>query len=109
MNMGIEDIQCFNQQGMDTAMQTWGAWSRNWQTMAAELNDYTRRSFEDSSSTFEKLAGSRSLEQAVEIQTDFAKRAYEDYVKQMTRITGMYAELAKGAYKPMENILGQSR
>ena len=106
MMMGMEDVQRFNQQGIETAMQTWGAWSKNWQSMAAELGDYTKRSFEDSTATFEKLAGSRSMEQAMAIQTDFAKRAYEDYVAQMTRLTSMYTDLAKNAYKPMDNMLG---
>jgi hypothetical protein len=38
---------------------------------------------------------SKSVEQAVEIQTSYAKRAYDDYMQQMTKIGGMYASMAK--------------
>ena len=48
---------------------------------------------------------SKSVEQAVEIQTGFAKRAYDDYMQQMSKIGGMYAAMAKEAYKPVEKML----
>jgi hypothetical protein len=48
---------------------------------------------------------SKSVEQAVEIQTSYAKRAYDDYMQQMNKIGGMYANLAKEAYKPVEKLL----
>jgi hypothetical protein len=48
---------------------------------------------------------SKSVEQAVEIQTSYAKRAYDDYMQQMSKIGGLYASMAKEAYKPVEKIL----
>jgi hypothetical protein len=59
--------------------------------------------------TFEKLASAKSVEQAIEIQTGFAKRAYDGYMHQMSKIGGMYAELAKEAYKPVEKALQNGR
>ena len=105
---GNEDVSRATLQGMDTAMQAWGNWSKTWQTLTAEFNDYARRSFEDSTTTFEKLVSSRSIEQAAEIQTDYAKRAYDDCVKQMTRLTSMYTGLAQSIYKPGDSSTGGS-
>src|SRR4029079_19081785 len=82
-----------------------GEWNKNWQAIAAEMSDYTKRSFEESTATLEKLMPSQSVEQAVEIQTSYAKRAYDDYMQQMSKIGGMYASRAKEAYKPVEKIL----
>jgi len=73
------------------------------------MTDYTKRSFEESTATVEKLLTAKSIEQAVEIQTGFAKRAYDEYMHQLSKIGGMYAELAKGAYKPVENALQSVR
>ena len=101
-NINIDDFQKLGQQNMDTAMKLFGEWNKGWQAIAAEMTDYTKRSFEESTATFEKLLGARSLEQAVEIQTGFAKRAYDEYMHQMSKIGGMYAEHAKEAYKPVE-------
>jgi hypothetical protein len=69
------------------------------------MTDYTKRSFEESTSTFEKLLAAKTIEQAIEIQTGYAKRAYDGYMHQMTKLGGMYADLAKEAYKPVEKVL----
>ena len=86
-------------------MKVFGEWNKGWQAIAAEMTDYTKRSFEEGTATFEKLLSAKSVEQAIEIQTGFAKRAYDGYMHQMSKIGGMYAELAKEAYKPVEKAL----
>ena len=105
MIRNFEDMQKLSQTNVDSAMKMLGEWNKNWQAIAAEMSDYTKRSFEESSSTLEKLMSSKSVEQAVEIQTSYAKRAYDDYMQQVTKIGGMYANMAKEAYKPVEKIL----
>ena len=65
--------------------------------------------FEDSTATFEKLLAAKSLEQALEIQTSYVRRAYDDYMQQMTRVATMFADLAKEAYKPMERMMYAGR
>jgi hypothetical protein len=105
----FEDIQKLSQNSMDTAMKMFGEWNKGWQTIAAEMTDYTKRSFEESTATFEKLMSVKSVEQAVEIQTGYAKRAYDTYMHQMSKIGGMYADLAKEAYKPVEKAMQSVR
>jgi hypothetical protein len=90
-------------------MKMFGEWNKGWQAIAAEMTDYTKRSFEDGTATFEKLVSAKSVEQAVEIQTNYAKRAYDEYMHQLTKIGGMYAELAKEAYRPVERALQNGR
>jgi len=102
MIKNFDDLQKLNQGSLDTAMKAFGEWNKGWQAIAAEMTDYSKRSFEDSTQTFEKLLGAKSLEQAVEIQTSFAKRAYEDYMHQLQKLGGMYSEFAKDAYRPVE-------
>lgn len=98
----FQDFQKLGQNNVDTALKLFGDWNKGWQAIAAEITDYSKRAFEDGTATFEKLAAAKSLEQAFEIQSNFAKRAYEDYVHQLTKIGGMYTALAKDAYKPVE-------
>lgn len=105
----FEDFQKLGQTNVDAAMKAFGEWNKGWQAIAAEMTDYTKRSFEDSSTTFEKLVSSRSIEQVMEIQTTYAKRAYDEYVHQLTKIGGMYAELAKEAYRPVERAMQNGR
>ena len=105
MIRNFEDMQKLGQTNADSAMRMFGEWNKSWQAIAAEVGDYTKRSFEESTATLEKLMSSKSVEQVVEIQTSYAKRAYDDYMQQMTKLGGMYASMAKEAYKPVEKIL----
>ena len=108
-NFNLEDMQKLSQTNMDTAMKAFGEWNKGWQAIAAEITDYTKKSFEEGTATFEKLASAKSVEQAIEIQTGFAKRAYDGYMHQLSKIGGMYAELAKEAYKPVEKAMQNAR
>jgi phasin family protein len=101
----FEDFQKLSQTNLDSAAKLFGEWNKGWQAIAAEMSDYTKRSFEESTATFEKLLSAKTLEQALEIQTGFAKRAYDGYMHQMSKLGGMYAELAKEAYKPVEKAM----
>ena len=68
------------------------------QAIAAEVADYSKKSFEDGSKALEKLFGAKTLEQAIEIQTDFAKTAYEGFIAGATKIGELYADLARETY-----------
>ena len=105
----LEDFQKIGQSNVDAYMKVFGEWNKGWQAIASEMTDYTKRSFEESTATVEKLLSAKSFEQAVEIQTGYAKRAYDEYMHQMSKIGGLYAELAKEAYKPVEKALQSVR
>ncbi|WP_296201775.1 phasin family protein [uncultured Hyphomicrobium sp.] len=105
----LQDIQKISQTNVDTALKIFGDWNKGWQAIAAEMTDYSKRAFEDGTATFEKLVSAKSVEQAVEIQTSLAKRAYDDYMHQLSKIGGMYSSLAKDAYKPVEKAFQNVR
>lgn len=109
MIKNFEDFQKLGQNNVDAAMKVFGEWNKGWQAIAAEMTDYTKRSFEEGTATMEKLFAAKSIEQAVEIQTGYAKRAYDEYMHQMSKIGGLYAELAKEAYRPVEKALQSVR
>jgi hypothetical protein len=109
MIKNFEDFQKLNQHNVDAAMKAFGEWNKGWQAIAAEMTDYTKRTFEEGSATMEKLFAAKSVEQAIEIQTGYAKRAYDEYMHQMSKIGGLYADLAKEAYKPVEKALQSVR
>jgi hypothetical protein len=89
-------------------MKAWGQVSKGMHTIAAETADYSKKSFEEGSAALEKLLGAKSLEKAIEIQTAYAKTAYEGFVTQATKMGELYADLAKESYKPFENFVGKT-
>lgn len=102
MIKGIEDFQKMNKDNIEATVRSFGEVNKGFQAIATDWTDYSKKAFEDGTAAFEKLAGAKSVEQAVEIQSTFAKKAYDDYVSQVTKLSEMYVGLAKEAYKPVE-------
>jgi hypothetical protein len=107
MLKNFDEIQKLGKDNMDVAMKSFGAVSKGVQAIAVEVADYSKKSFEEGSALTEKLLGAKSLEKAIEIQTDYAKSAYEGFVAGATRIGELYADMTKESYKPFEAILGK--
>ena len=77
------------------------------QAIASAYGDYTKKSFEDTKSFVEKLSGVKSLDKAIEVQTEYAKSAYETFVAELQKIAGLYTDLAKQTFKPLESIVAK--
>ena len=105
---GFENIQKYGKDNMDLAMKSFGTVSKGLQAIAVEMADYSKKSFEDGSATLEKLFGAKSLDKALEIQTDYAKSSYEGFVAQSTKMGELFADLAKEAYKPVETMVSKA-
>ncbi|HQF31124.1 MAG TPA: phasin family protein [Hyphomicrobiales bacterium] len=104
----IQDFQKIGGENADLAMKAFGAMSKGLQAIATEAADYSKKSFEEGSAVLEKLMGAKSVDKAVEIQTAYAKTAYEGYVAEVTKLGEMYADLAKEAYKPFEVMVSKN-
>lgn len=102
MMKNFEDMQKMGKDNMDATMKSFGALSKATQAIATEFADYSKKSFEDGTKVLEKLLGAKSLDKAIEIQTDYAKSAYEGFVAEATKISELYADFAKETYKPFE-------
>jgi phasin family protein len=106
--MTTEEMQKMGKDSMDSMMSSLGAWTKNAQAIAAEITDYSKKSVEDSAAAWERLLGAKTLEKAVEIQSDYLKSSYEDFVAEATKIGELYADFAKEAYKPFEGALARA-
>src|SRR5467141_2510567 len=92
---------------VDAALAAANCLSVDFQTLATAYGNYTQKSFEDTKAFVEKLSGVRSLEKAVEIQTEFAKQAYETFVTESQKIRELYSGLAKQSLKPFEGLVAK--
>jgi len=104
----FEAIQRLGQQNVDTAIKMFGEWNKGWRTITAEMTDFTKRAFEDGAATAEKLFRTNSVDQAMAIQSDFAKRTFDGYIHELSRIGTIYAELYKNSYEPIAHALQNS-
>jgi phasin family protein len=103
-----DEFQKVGKEGFDTAVRSFGEMNKGFQAIAAEVTDYTKKAFEDSTRAFEQLVGSKSVEQAIEIQSKYVKKASETHIAQTTKLGEMYASLARDAFKPIQDAAAKA-
>ena len=69
---------------------------------AAEATDYSKKSLESGSAFVEKLRRAKSLESAIQIQSDYAKSAYAEFVAYLVKMSDLYCNLFKRGSTPIE-------
>src|SRR5256884_5245293 len=100
----VEDIQSYGKEHMESVAASASNLQSGIQAIATAYGDYAKKSFEDTKSFAEKLSGVKSLDKALEAQSEYAKSAYETFVAESQKIAGLYSDLAKQTFKPLEGL-----
>ncbi len=108
MFSNFDEIQKVNKDNLERGMASFGAVSKNTQTIAVETADYMKKSFENASAAFEDMLAAKSLEKAVSLQNDYARSAYEDYVEQVSRFSELALQASRDVYKPFEAAINSA-
>ena len=103
-----EEFQKAGKDGFDASVQSFGEVNKGFQAIAATVTDYSKKAFEDGTRAFEQLISAKTVEQAWEIQSQYAKKAFDAYIAQASKLTEMYVDLARSAYKPVEQAAAKT-
>lgn len=79
------------------------------QAIANVYRDYTKKSLEDAQSFAEKLSTARSFDKAVEAQTEFARKACENFAEGSRKIRELHRELFWQTFRLPTWPLGRAR
>jgi len=105
MQKTTKDFQKLGKESYDAMVRSYGELNKGLQDITARVTNYSKQAFVDASATVERLAGAKSLEHALDIQTQYAKTAYDNWVAEASKIGEMYAAVARDAYKPVEKAM----
>ncbi|BAQ18417.1 phasin family protein [Methyloceanibacter caenitepidi] len=105
LDKATKDFQKLGKDNYEAVVKSYGQMNKGFQDIGTSFTDYTKQAFAEATATFEKLVGAKSLEHAIEIQSEYAKKAYETWLAEVTKIGEMYASVARDAYKPVEKAV----
>jgi hypothetical protein len=106
-NRNLSQLQDESREQINAADPSTNSFPAGFQAIATAYSDYTRKSFEDTRSFVEKLSGVKSVDKAIEIQTEFAKSAFETFMAESQKIAALYRDLAAESCKPFGGFLGK--
>lgn len=91
--------------GKDTAeamIKSATAAGKGAETLHNEIYAYAKQSMEDSMSAGKAILGAKSVHEAIDVQTDFAKSAFENYVAELSKFNKLVTAAAKDSYAPLQ-------
>ncbi|WP_159732873.1 phasin family protein [Methylosinus sp. Ce-a6] len=94
----VDDVSQFGASRFDAVTTAAASTAKGLQVIAAESVEYSKRRAADGYAFSKKLLDARKLDDIVELQSDFIKAAFQDFISQATKINGLYSELAKDAF-----------
>jgi hypothetical protein len=108
MFTSVEDFQKFSKDNVAHTQAAVTSFTKGLQQIASESTEYSKKSVEAGSAAFEKLLGAKTFEAAIQIQQDYAKTAYEGFVAQVTKVSELYQNIVKDAFKPVEAAVAKA-
>ncbi len=97
------------QSGVEAAGASFTEANRGFQALAAEVMNYSKTAFDDAMRTWEQLLSVKSLEQAVQIQSQYAKRLYDNHMAELSKLGEICIDVARDMAKPVEQASKRDR
>lgn len=91
----------FGKENVEAYMQSATAFAKAFERINSEVFSFSKQQVEDSVAAFKAVSGAKSVHEAWEVQSDFAKSALDAYVAQATKINDLVMDAAKQASEPV--------
>lgn len=97
----LGDINVHSKRNLEAVVESVTAATRGVETLGAQALAFSKKSFEDGVSAAQSLGTAKSIQEVVEIQTNWAKSALEQYLGEVNRWSDTVSGSVKDAMKPL--------
>ena len=97
----LNDMNAQSKRNLEAMVASVTAATRAAETLGAQALAYTKSSLETQVEAARAVTGARSMQEAMELQTTFARQAMEAYVAQMNKVTEVVSSAMKDTIKPL--------
>jgi phasin family protein len=92
----------FGKETAEACMKSATVAGKGLESLNSEIYAYSKQSIEDSIAATKAIMASKSVHEAFEFQTDFAKSAFETYVGELSKVSEMFTSTAKDSVAPLK-------
>ncbi len=98
---GYDQWADFSRENMDAWMRSANAAAKGLEAINTETLTFSRQSMEESLAAAKQVMTARSVQEWIELQSDFTKSAFDSYVGQMTKVSDLFAKSARETLEPL--------
>lgn len=97
----LNDANSYSKSNLEAMIASVTAATKGAETLGAQAMAFSKKSVEDQVAAAKSLAGAKSIQEVVELQTTFAKSALESYMAEMGKMSETVAASVKDSMKPI--------
>ncbi len=97
-----DSVLGYGKETAEAVMQSATVAGKGVESINSEIYSYSKQSIEDTVAATKAVMGSKSVHEAFEFQTDFAKSAFEAYVAELSKLSELTTAAAKDSFAPFK-------
>lgn len=96
-----EDLSKFSKENLDAVVAASAIFAKGFETVGKEWMTFTQDSMEASAQAAKALLAAKTLREAVDVQTDFAKSTFDKLVAESTKLSEISVKVTNEAAEPI--------
>jgi len=101
MMKSTEELFAFGQANVEAFVKSGQIWAAGVQELTKQMASCAKESFDESVSTFKAMTAAKSVQEALELQSTFAKTAFEKAMAESNKLTDASIKLTEEAIAPI--------
>lgn len=98
---GMTSFADFHKESLNALMASAGAFAKGVEKLTAESTSFSKAAFEDTVATAKAATAAKTLQEAIELNSDFMKSAVEKNLGQINKVADIWSATAKDAVEPL--------
>jgi len=97
----LNELNAQSKKNLEAYVASVTAATKGAETVGAQALAFSKQALEEQVAAAKSLAGAKSVQEAMELQTTWAKSAMESYIAQFSKVSEVYAASVKESMKPL--------
>ena len=99
---GYDNMVGYSKDTAEALIKSATAAGKGVETINNEFYAYAKQSLEDSIAAGKAMLSAKTVHEAIEVQSGFARSAFENYVAELTKFNRLLTATAKDSFAPLE-------
>jgi len=97
----VEDLQKLSKENLEAYVQASTIVAKGFETLGKAWMAFSQEALEQSAAAAKALLGAKSVKEAVDLQTEFAKTSFDKLVAESTKLSEQTVKTANEAFEPI--------
>lgn len=99
---GYGDFAALSKENVEAAISSGTIMAKGFETLGKEVVSFARQSVEGNVAATTAILGAKSLNEVVDLQNDYARKSFDQFVAESTKLTELSVKVANDALAPIK-------